>query len=408
MLSSSGQSIRAFAKSKNLDESLIRRWKKAEAALRAGKSASRRLPGGGRKSFFPQLEARLYNWVHERNKKGLKVKCKYIIARAIEIKKELIAEMRVGTPNLDNLLSLKSFSASSSWCTRFRQRFDLVLRRQTTCKTLPEDFANIAVSFIRSVQQIIADHDIKPKNIVNFDQVPRYFEVESSTTITSKGLREVLTKKASTSHKRFTVTPVISADGKFLALHVLFSNLKNKPAVDERCLVDVNKTGMWNSAVIKRIVDDVIIKKCQSVFMEPTLILLDSYGTHLKFVDENQDRYERRNVFFSVIPPRLTGLLQPLDVAVNRSFQQYYVDQYNEHINQSISDVSKQTKAGNISMPKYSEVSKWVADWSEIFPKESVVKAFTLCGLVSSQDFGVEKLHKPLAECFAEDFEHEV
>lgn len=196
---------------------------------------------------------------------------------------------------------------------------------------------------------MIAQHGIKPENIVNLDQVPRYFEVENNATITLRGTREVFTKKASTSPKRFTFTPVITAGGTFLAVHLLFANLKNRPAVDPRCVVDVNKTGMCNDAVLKRIVEDFIIKNCQTVFNEPTLILLDSYDTHVKFVGTNAQRYARKNVYFMLIPPCMTGLLQPLDVAINRSFQQYYGDKYSEYISDTLKHLSNRSTQ---SLPK--------------------------------------------------------
>lgn len=45
---------------------------------------------------------------------------------------------------------------------------------------------------------------------------------------------------------KFTFTPIISAAGDIVASHLLFSNLKNPPKVQPGCLVDINKTGMWN------------------------------------------------------------------------------------------------------------------------------------------------------------------
>ncbi|KAK1940033.1 hypothetical protein P3T76_008356 [Phytophthora citrophthora] len=59
-------------------------------------------------------------------------------------------------------------------------------------------------------------HDIKTSNIVNMDQVPRYFETEPKTTIATRGLCEVLLKKGGTSHKRFTATFAITVAGVIL------------------------------------------------------------------------------------------------------------------------------------------------------------------------------------------------
>ena len=402
-LALSGASVRSFATLHKLDESTVRRWKRDEEKMKDAvkgmrkSTTMRKLPGSGRKSLFPTLETRLFNWIQMRNKTGLRVKDKYIVAKAKAIREDMIVE---NDGQYEQIKLLKSFAASSSWCYRFKKRYNLVSRRVTSCRSLPEGFQQIAVKFIEEVQTIIEQHGIKAKNVINLDQVPRYFETENNSTITEKGTREVKVKKASSSHKRFTMTPVINLAGEFLALHLLFSGLKNKPAIDLNCICDVNKSGMWSTQILQSLIDDVIIKKCQTCFLEPILIILDSYGTHTKFVKENADLYGRRNIFFAVIPPCLTGLLQPLDVSLNRGFQQIYNDKYTEYLTKAVLENSFRTKSGNVSMPKYRQVSEWVYGWACGTPKEAVSKAFVVCGLVPKNEFDVEKLHRPLADCF--------
>ena len=46
-----------------------------------------------------------------------------------------------------------------------------------------------------------------------------------------KGTNEVKIRQASTGHKHFTFTPVISADGTVAFQHVLLSKLKNLPSI---------------------------------------------------------------------------------------------------------------------------------------------------------------------------------
>lgn len=188
---------------------------------------------------------------------------------------------------------------------------------------------------------------------------------------------------------------------------MVFAKLKKNPLnIDASCMVDVNETGMWNDAILTRVIKE-ILKKVQSLlFRQPVLILLDSYGTHKKHVEEKAAYYERMNVFFRIIPPNMTGLLQPLDVSVNCSFQQAYGDKYNEYMSKIVekNDPKLLTKAGNIKMPNYQDISIWIGDWMKEQTKESIAKAFKLCGLVASEDFKVEDLHKPLRDCFTDDF----
>lgn len=396
-----------------VDESTVRGWKKNQSKLnkfvedKKGRVRDVRRIGSGKKAAFPILEQKLFEWVTDRNVKGLRVKDKFIVARAKAIREEMVAELSSNDSeeNKRQAGELNKFAVSHSWCMRFKNRFELVVRRHTTTRNLPEDFAEKARDFIREVQDLITIHRISRRRIVNFDQVPRYFETENNATVIKKGSREVFLRKASTSHKRFTFTPVISAAGDFLALHLLFSNLKNCPKVSPGCIVDVNKTGMWNETVTARIID-LVVKKCQTPFREPTLIMLDAYGTHVKFVQDKGQLYQQKNVFLKIIPGKMTGLLQPLDVAINRSFQQQYNDHYNDHLALAINstDPKARTKSGNVKMPRYEQVSDWILEWSKDQSAEKISKAFDVCGLVPADDFSLEKLHKPLRDCFAEDF----
>jgi hypothetical protein len=84
----------------------------------------------------------------------------------------------------------------------------LVSRRQISCQSLPENADDI-----QEVHNII-EKRYSIKGIIIMDQVPRYFETEPKSTITTKGSCEVLMRKMGTSHKRFSVTFAITAEGK--------------------------------------------------------------------------------------------------------------------------------------------------------------------------------------------------
>lgn len=103
----------------------------------------------------------------------------------------------------------------------------------------------------------------------------------------------------------------------------------------------------------------------------------------------------------------MTGMLQPLDVAVNRSFQQAYGERYNAYMKRAVqcNNKSMQTQTGNIKIPQYADISTWVADWMKYKSPESIAKAFTLCGFVKRDAFKVEDFHQPLrAACFDNNF----
>ncbi|GBG74595.1 hypothetical protein CBR_g19003 [Chara braunii] len=323
-----------------VDKFTLRQWvtqkDKLEEALKntiTNSRTQRRLGGGGRKPAHDELEEQLEQWVLQKNKSGLRVRDQYIQAKArviykLQKKKGEVEEGAV-------------FDGLTGWMTRFKSRKGFVSRRHTTSRTLPSDAADTCRAFIDEIHSVINKHSISPVNVFNMNQVPRYFETESSSTIATRGTREVLMRKASSSHKRFTVTFTISMAGEMLKPHLLFAKLKNKPAVEESVVVDVNMTGMGSMDTIISFINDTIASRKETAFSrKPVLLIIDSYGPHLKVAES--ERLKKMNIHVCIVPPNLTGILQPLDVAVNRFFQQSYGRQYDAYISNASENPSLQ------------------------------------------------------------------
>lgn len=83
--------------------------------------------GSGKRAAFPELEEKLFTWVNNQNAKGLQVKDKCIQARAAVIKEDLLLELanHDDEQNQVRLKNLQEFGVSMSWCSRFKNRFDL-------------------------------------------------------------------------------------------------------------------------------------------------------------------------------------------------------------------------------------------------------------------------------------------
>lgn len=167
-----GKSIRQTGKEMGIDESVVRGWIRNQEKLKScvgGKKVSvrrSRKVGCGRAALFPELENRLITWIREKNTAGLRVKDKYIELKAKAIRNKLIEEAldsqnsNLNDENRENVKKLEGFLVSSSWLHRFKARFELVSRRHTSSRSLPEGFEQIACNFVAAVQTLINDKKI--------------------------------------------------------------------------------------------------------------------------------------------------------------------------------------------------------------------------------------------------------
>ncbi len=166
-------SVTSLALKHNVDRKSIREWKedreKFEAVLKAhDKSIKRvrRVGNAGPKTPFQAVETQLLQWTKEQNEKGLIVKDKYLKAKSLKIARALN-------------IGVEQFKASEGFIANFKRRNNLVSRAHTTTRTLPDDAKEKAYDFINSTRNLICQLKIKKENILNFDQVPRYFEHSS-------------------------------------------------------------------------------------------------------------------------------------------------------------------------------------------------------------------------------------
>lgn len=174
----------------------------------------------------------------------------------------------------------------------------MVSRAPTNVRVFPDNSADIAYSFIQKVQKIIKEKEITRSNIINMDQVPRYFESTQRKTFALKGQKRILLRKSG-GHKRFTATFAITSEGVLLPPHLLFSKLKRLPKVAKGCIVAVNQTGMWSVPLLKDWIKEVIFKRpSTALYRQETLLIFDSYGCHVKLTEdiEFMDLLQRKKV----------------------------------------------------------------------------------------------------------------
>lgn len=94
------------------------------------------------------------------------------MARAKAIKDEMLS-VETSDESKQQVEALKGFGTSPSWCTRFKNRLQLVSRRHTTARSLPENFQKKARDFIDEVKNPITTHQIARRRIINCSQILR-------------------------------------------------------------------------------------------------------------------------------------------------------------------------------------------------------------------------------------------
>lgn len=197
---------RAAAKKFNINESMVRKWRKLENELRQVKKT--KLSFRGNKARWPQLEDQLEQWVIEQRTAGRSVS-----TVTIRLKAKTIAQD----------LQIENFQGGPSWCFRFMKRRHLSIRARTTvAQQLPADYKEKLAIFRTYCSSKITDKNIQPNHITNMDEVPLTFDIPVNHTVARKGTSTVLIRSTGHEKSSFTVVLGCHGNGQKLSPMVIF------------------------------------------------------------------------------------------------------------------------------------------------------------------------------------------
>jgi hypothetical protein len=155
-------------------------------------------------------------WIEDQRQKGLAVS-----RLAIRIKAKKMAK--------EGLSSTPTFGASAGWCTRFMRRNGLSLRQKTKMsQKLPEELHDKIQAFQRYVIRQRTATAFPLNRIGNMDETPMYFDMQSSQTVDTKGVKTVQIKTTGHEKTHFTVVLPCMVDGGKLPPMVIFKR-KTQP-----------------------------------------------------------------------------------------------------------------------------------------------------------------------------------
>ena len=201
---------------------------------------------------------------------------------------------------------------------------------------------------------------------------------------------------------RFTTVLCCSADGQMVKSMIIFKGLKNAPKVravpNVRAVhVTANMSGSMNRELMGTWITDVWGKR-GGLFgrQQPSLLVMDSYGTHMlpEFKTQLKETYMTDLMF---VPKKQTPNLQVLDVGVNKTFKASLRRSWEDWMaDPSSADF---TPRGNRRPPSYQTISEWVGAATASCGVELVKTAFQKCGW----GLGIqrEELHLPLRSLLA-------
>jgi len=312
----------------------LSRWRREEEAghYQEAKGRQHRVLGGGRQRRWKEMERELFELFRERRAMGRPVRRSWFR----RVSKELIEKhYGEGEANL--------FCFSNGWFRGFLSWHQISLRAITNkASKLPQDFGEAILNWMRfnrrnsqireatSMEQgdlPAAIGRYRLQNICNMDQTPVPYEFIEGHTYNIKGEKTIWMQSSQTSgwdKRQGTIQLTVFADGVPRVKPLIFFRGKGiEPTIitemrtyDHRVVVKFNPTAYANSENIVSWLDEQLVPVLEG---QPTLLALDLFSGHK--TDEVLDTMKANDITVSVIPGGCTGLIQPLDVSINRPFK---------------------------------------------------------------------------------------
>src|SRR6266542_3505336 len=372
-------SKRLAARRFDLEPKQIRYWMSQKSQLENVAPHIQKLHKG-KNAMLPEFENFLFEWVSD-----LRKDAKAITRNMVIRKVKLIAKERKW---VDLYQIIAHFKFSESWLEGFMKRYNLATRRRThIAQHLPDDLIEKQQNFLSFILYRRIQHDYPLKYIGNMDETPVTFDLPYSTTLDHRGTSTVSIRTTGHEKKNFTVILACMADGTKLPAVCIFK-LKKIPreAFPQGIHIRVNEKEWCNEQEMLWWIENVWTQR-NALANPRSLLVLDSFRGHL--VDTVKNRFNEKQTNIAVIPSGLTSKLQPLDVAINKSFKANLRQYYNEWMN---SEVHALTSTGKIKRPSYATVADWVRkSWRDV-NISLIQRSFKCCVISTARDGSEDNL----------------
>ena len=352
-----------------VDEKNVRRWRNDSTLQSMPKSKkAKRGPKSGQN---PEMEATLLEWFDEQRQKGDQVSSLAIRFKAVKLAKS--GDYPITSP----------FKASLGWCIRFQKRHGLTLRCKTKiAQKLPAELDEKICNFQKFIINKRKVIDYPLNRIGNMDETPMCFDMPSNTTLHRKGEKTVLIRTTGHEKTRFTVVLGCTADGGKLPPMVIFK--RKTPPKEEfprGIIIHQHPKGWMDEDGVLLWLNKAWGQRSGALMKQPSLLVWDQFRAHL--TDRVKNHLKRNKTVQAVIPGGLTGILQPLDVCLNKPFKANMRKLWAEWMCEGKPEV---TAKGNLKRAPLSTVVEWVKEAWEAIPEKMIKKSFLKCCISNKMD----------------------
>jgi transposase-like protein len=368
------------AKRFHVKPSTLRGWLQNAAKIKASHRGTRKI-GCGRKAFWPDMEEELYLQYQKLRSDGLKVKGWWFEAKS----KELMKDMHPG----------EEFKFSDGWFTAFKKRKRISYRSTTNMsQKTPNDYESTIREFHKTIRSLASKGEKKGplgcyelKDIANMDQTPLPFTFNKGKGYDNTGTSTVWHRGAASGleKRQCTVQLTVFADGDCLKPLLIFRGkglritAKEKKEHDSRVVVRFQENAWCDKEVMKFWINSMWKRPFQEAQHRAKLLVADMHRAQT--TDEVKELLEKScHTSIALVPPGTTGLVQPLDVAINAEFKAIVDRLQNEHMhaNLNLYIENKMTASQRRVL-----ITKWVGQaWDEVSAKKDMIKrAFEKCGI---------------------------
>jgi len=354
------------------------------------------------------MEVRLLEEFKKRRALGLAVHRRWFIRRAKRILREEFPEEIL---ELDSRI-IYSCRFSASWFRAFKHRGRISWRAKTnTASITPIDKIPHIQSFLQFIRrnaqcrQLPMSPQIEPEydvgrfrlcHIFNMDQTPLPFEFLHGRTYEFKGKKTVWIRalKSSWSKRQATLMITACADGSnrikpliiFRGDDDWYGYEEERAQYDPRVHVLFNKKAYSNESVTLQWLTEDVFPVCRSNTSthEPCLMVLDVFAGQKTATILRT--FKRNNFVSAYVPEGCTGLVQPMDTAINSLLK----DKISEVIEDEMDENPDQWDDNNYHISdRRILIVKAVAEawsWLHQHRKEVIIKSFQQVGISLKPD----------------------